>query len=70
MFAPPTATRCVAYVWRLNMSSTAKKPRLSKNGKRLGRPPKIKPVVADVPVPKPVVVETPSFWKRWFGWLV
>lgn len=52
------------------MSSTAKKPTLSKNGKRLGRPPKVKPVVADVPVPKPVVVETPSFWKRWFGWLV
>ena len=50
--------------------TVVKEPRLSKNGKRLGRPPKAKPVVADVPVPKPVVVETPSFWKRWFGWLV
>lgn len=58
------------------MSSVAKKPSLSKNGKRLGRPPKTKltangkrrgrPPKVDVPV----VVETPSLWKRLFGWLV
>ncbi len=74
------------------MSSVAKKPSLSKNGKRLGRPPKtkltvvkeskltangkrrgrppkVKPLVADVPMSQPVV-ETPSLWKRLFGWLV
>jgi len=47
-----------------------KEPTLTANGKRRGRPPKVKPLVADVPVAKPVALETPSFWKRWFGWLV
>ena len=47
-----------------------KEPTLTANGKRRGRPPKVKPLVADVPVAQPVAVETPSFWKRWFGWLV
>lgn len=49
--------------------TVVKEPRLSKNGKRLGRPPKAKTLVLDVPARKPVV-EAPSFWKRWFGWLV
>jgi len=84
VFVPPTATRFVAYVWRLKMSSVAKKPSLSKNGKRLGRPPKTKLTVVKEPkltangkrrgrppkVDVPVVVETPSLWKRLFGWLV
>lgn len=65
------------------MSSVAKKPSLSKNGKRLGRPPKTKLTVVKEPKltangkrrgrppkAKAVVVETPSLWKRLFGWLV
>lgn len=57
------------------MSSVAKKPSLSKNGKRLGRPPKTKLTAngkrhGRPPKAKAVVVETPSLWKRLFGWLV
>jgi hypothetical protein len=40
--------------------TVVKEPKLTANGKRRGRPPKV-----DVPV----VVETPSLWKRLFGWL-
>lgn len=50
--------------------TVVKTPTLTANGKRRGRPPKVKPLVADASVPQPVAVETPSFWKRWFGWLV
>jgi len=50
--------------------TVVKEARLSKTGKRLGRPPKVKPLATPIPVAQPVAVETPSFWKRWFGWLV